>query len=98
MSTPDQSPVRARAMTSLPTGRVHSLPLSTSRSHAARLCATGSKLSATAAQLTQDRPRWFESISDYSAPQANVNHYLYMDGAIVSHRLFLDMSRPWCCG
>src|SRR5690349_24474868 len=50
MSTTDQSPTRARAMTSLPTGLVHSLPLSTSRSHAARSCATGSKFSATAAQ------------------------------------------------
>src|SRR4249920_791190 len=50
MSATDQSPARARAMTSGPTGRVHSLPLSTSRSHAARLCATGSKLPAIAAQ------------------------------------------------
>src|SRR6478609_10159544 len=50
MSTTVPSPARARSMTSLPTGLVHSLPLSTSRSHAARLCATGSKFSVTAAQ------------------------------------------------
>src|SRR5579871_2452516 len=48
MSTTDQSPALARATTSGPTGRVHSLPLSTSRSHAARLCATGSNCSDTA--------------------------------------------------
>src|SRR5215472_2072259 len=37
-------------MTSVATGLVHSLPLCTSRSHATRLCATGSKVSSTAAQ------------------------------------------------
>src|SRR5262245_31553625 len=47
--TTDQSPARARATTSGPTGRVHSLPRSTSRSHALRLCATGSNASPTAA-------------------------------------------------
>src|SRR6516165_8083048 len=48
MSTTDQSPARARATISGPTGRVHSLSLATSRSHAARLCATGSNCSGTA--------------------------------------------------
>src|SRR6266487_3402140 len=47
MSTTDQSPARARAMTPGPTGTVHSLPLPTSRSQAARLCATGSICSDT---------------------------------------------------
>src|SRR5579863_2276197 len=50
MRTTDQSPARARAMTSGPTGWVHSLLFSTSRSQAARLYATGSKLSVTTAQ------------------------------------------------
>src|ERR1700690_960646 len=50
MSTTDQSPARALAMTSGPTGLVHSLSLSTSRSHAARLCATTSRFSITLAQ------------------------------------------------
>src|SRR5215472_15945989 len=57
MSTTDQSPARARAMTSGPTGRVHSLSWSTSRSQAARLCATGSKLCAIPAQLATSS-RW----------------------------------------
>src|SRR5215831_13391886 len=56
MSTTDQSPARARAMTSGPTGRVHSLSLSTSRSQAARLCATGSMLSVTPAQPNAESP------------------------------------------
>src|SRR5450755_5197596 len=50
MRTTDQSPARARAIVSGPAGRVHSLSLSTSRSHARRLCATGSNFSVTAAQ------------------------------------------------
>src|SRR5262249_46581865 len=50
MRTTDQSPVRARAVTSGPTGRVHSLPRSTSRSQAARLYATGSRFSLTAVE------------------------------------------------
>jgi hypothetical protein len=45
----DHSPARARAITSRPAGRVYSLSFSTSRSHAARLYATGSKLPATTA-------------------------------------------------
>jgi hypothetical protein len=51
MRTTDQSPDLAREMTSGPTGAVHSLPRSTSRSQAARLYATGSKFSVTAARL-----------------------------------------------
>ncbi len=51
MSTTDQSPARARAVTSGPTGRVHSFPRSTSRSQAARLYATGSRFSVTSARL-----------------------------------------------
>ena len=57
MRTTDQSPVRARAMTSGPTGRVHSLPRSTSRSQAARLCATGSRFSVTAVETRRPRQR-----------------------------------------
>src|SRR5580765_1987551 len=52
MRTTDQSPVRARAVTSGPTGRVHSLPRSTSRSQAARLYATGSRFSVTAVETS----------------------------------------------
>src|SRR6478609_10671953 len=52
MRTTDQSPVRARAVTSGPTGRVHSLPRSTSRSQAARLYATGSRFSVTAIETS----------------------------------------------
>src|ERR1700730_19350711 len=54
MRTTDQSPVRARAVTAGPTGRVHSLPRSTSRSQAARLYATGSTFWVTAVET---RPR-----------------------------------------
>src|SRR5215470_16169187 len=52
MRTTDHSPVRARAVTSGPTGRVHSLPRSTSRSQAARLYATGSRFSVTAVETS----------------------------------------------
>src|SRR5262249_5522734 len=65
MSTTDQSPVRARAVTSGPTGRVHSLPRSTSRSQAARLCATGSRFSATAASLTPYADQGVEEVGEF---------------------------------
>src|SRR5712671_3692519 len=55
MRTTDQSPARARAVTSGPTGRVHSLPRSTSRSQASRLYATGSTFWVTAASLCAAR-------------------------------------------
>src|SRR5580693_8893549 len=52
MSTTDQSPARAAAITSGPTGTVHSLPPSTSRSQASRLRAT------TASLLSLTRARY----------------------------------------